>query len=100
MLGNSKKGIYKEYSVIKPHLSEGFKSSFNPVIIERGINYYKDNKVRLEIIDDLKQYTAKVLGNDDNVYDITVDLDLSENSGHFECNCPWTFYVNIYMQHY
>ena len=91
VLGNLKKGIYKEYSVITPHLSEGFKSSFNPVIIERGINYYKDNKVRLEIIDDLKQYTAKVVGNDDNVYDITVDLDLSENSGHFECNCPCDF---------
>lgn len=91
LLGNLKKGIYKEYNVITPHLFENFKSNFNPVIIERGINYYKDNKVRLEIIDDLKKYTAKVVGNDNNVYDVTIDLDLSENSGHFECNCPCDF---------
>lgn len=90
-LGNLKKGIYKEDSVITPHISESFKNNFNPVIIERGINYYKDNKVILEIIDDLQQYKAKVLGSDDNVYDVTIDLDLSENSGHFKCNCPCDF---------
>ena len=91
VLGNLKKGIYKEFSVPTPHLSESFKENFNPVIIERGVNYYKDNKVKLEVIEDLKQYTAKVLGNDNNVYDVTINLDLTENSGHFGCNCPCDF---------
>ena len=91
VLGNLKKGIFKEDNVITPHLSENFKNNFNPVIVERGINYYKDNKVKLEIIDDLKQYKAKVLGNDNNVYDVKIDLNLSEKSGHFECSCPCDF---------
>ena len=91
VLGNLKKGIYKEHSVITPHLSENFKENFNPVIIERGIKYYRNNKVQLEIIDDLKEYAARVIGNDDNVYDVIVDLNLSEKKGHFECTCPCDF---------
>ena len=91
ILGNMKKGIYKEYSVLTPHLAENFKYNFNPVIVERGINYYKDNKVKLEVIEDMKHYTAKVLGNDDNVYDVIIDLALEDKSGHFECSCPCDF---------
>ena len=91
VLGNLKKGIYKEEKVITPHLSDGFKHSFNPVIVERGINYYKENKVILELIDDLVEYKAKVKGSDNNVYDVSIDLKLDEDKGHFECNCPCDF---------
>jgi len=72
---------------VEDYLYECF-DDFEEVIKHRGEDYYETGRV-VSCIKDKNHFHAKVLGSDDNCYD--VDFDIDKYGIDYDCTCPCEF---------
>ena len=87
--GEDSKYNYKTKIKINIYKDE-IKELFNPLIYEKGIKYYKENRVIfLEKVD--TRYFAAIAGNQ-NVYLTIIDYHEDVEELYVHCSCPCDFY--------
>lgn len=72
---------------VEDYLFECF-DDFEEVIKHRGEDYYETGRV-VSCVKDKNHFHAKVLGSDDNCYD--VDFDIDGYGVDYDCTCPCEF---------
>ncbi len=78
---NKYKNIYSEKK-----LKDILKKDFNSTIISRGIEYYYNCNIE-NVYKDKNKYIAKVYGNSNPSYKVTITID-DDLTAHYECTCP------------
>jgi non-specific serine/threonine protein kinase len=56
-----------------------------PVIYERGITYYHQGRVQVDVVDE--EYASATVNGRGGVYDVRIELD--RNRLYFYCDCPY-----------
>ena len=79
----NKNFYYEETDLLKKH-----ETDFEYPIRKRGLDYYQSNNV-FNVFKNKNKYFAKVLGSDNNTYQVV--LEVGTKGIKYDCNCPCEF---------